>query len=448
MKSEKHILKKFYDLSIENHVPQAVLKGIPYIGETLYEIIFGSDAEKFIERVMQESNENQSIIIAKFEQIIASLEKPSPCIISFGSGNAEYILELSETLNKGQKHIVKSVKELIGGGGVNFTSRLLATEHEVYPILSIGQDRAGREICYELKQLAYRLKNNHQLIDFIDFENNFYVPNFHTANASIIIHEGNRTIFTQNPKGSKDTFLEFLKSRIRETERMIGIDPRVVCIGHLYSLADGNSENNSGELTKFIIDKYHHRTKIFANFGVSQLKLGIDYWEEYLQKIDLLQLNLGEIRILMNSNNGNSPPLYEIIKSLQERCITTIITLSKFGAIGTYKDGRDGIIIAPPIDFCFPVDPTGAGDAFYAGLTSELYLKSDFSFADFFSAIATGRLWATYACSTLGGAGDCPDNHKLEEYAEKVHQQGKYSIDTTRLSTAEPTIKIFDKAYY
>jgi hypothetical protein len=73
----------------------------------------------------------------------------------------------------------------------------------------------------------------------------------------------------------------------------------------------------------------------------------------------VFQLNLHEMRRFFSQRNARVS-LFDIVQWFRERRITAVITLDKFGAIGTYKDGRDGIILAWPFEIQGFVDSTGA----------------------------------------------------------------------------------------
>ncbi len=140
--------------------------------------------------------------------------------------------------------------------------------------------------------------------------------------------------------------------------------------------------------------------------------------------------------------------LSKIIKWLSENSITTVITLNRFGAIGNYKDGSDGIVIAWPLDVGKVVDPTGAGDAFASGMISTLKGKKHFSFNEFISAIEVGRSWASYACTSLGASTNCPDKKTIDIYMRKKSGYSRNRlIEVTKKSYAEQIVALIDKAY-
>ena len=89
----------------------------------------------------------------------------------------------------------------------------------------------------------------------------------------------------------------------------------------------------------------------------------------------------------------------------------------------------------PVLDVKKVIDPTGAGDAFAAGVTSYLSERPKFTTSDFQSAIGVGRVWAAYACRTKGGAGDCPGQKDLLKFQSE--------LDVTRVKAIEVRFRDF-----
>jgi sugar/nucleoside kinase (ribokinase family) len=162
----------------------------------------------------------------------------------------------------------------------------------------------------------------------------------------------------------------------------------------------------------------------------------------------VFQLNLHEMRRFFSQRDAKVS-LSDIVQWFKDkdRQITAIITLDKFGAIGTYKDGSKGVILAWPFEIQDFVDSTGAGDAFGAGLVSQLCGKADFSFAEFFDAIEVARTWAAYACRFLGGATDCPDQQLLQEFSEKKLAQRTDPVEVQEMKHVDRILRILDKAF-
>lgn len=438
------VIKSFVIYCQKNRIPQAALKGIPYIGESIEEVLYGGDMEHLIYTNAKISQEQQDEIIAKLEYLMDKFKDNARCIVAVGGGNAEY-LYIADEIKIGQKNIVNDSVEMIGGGAVNFAARLLATGHEVYPILSLGNDRPGRKVRDALLEIAYSGFPSDSLIEFMK-SNDFFVSSMKTSSATIIVQKTGRTALSYLTVGNEDDLIEFVEKRMREVQTAVRGYPAAIRVSHINRFRNTQNTEASGYITKLIIDKYKGRSILMINLGSSQIHLGTKYWESSLQNVDLVQLNLHEAKRLFSVDNSiKSPTLTNIIKWFQERKITAIITLSKFGAVGTYKDGKDGIVFAWPIETKDFVDPTGAGDAYSAGIASVLYDKTLFQFSDFLCAINEGKYWATYACTTMGGCGECPSLQTLKLFQNEIGEHDPTEVISQKNS--EQTLRLIDKAY-
>jgi sugar/nucleoside kinase (ribokinase family) len=369
-------------------------------------------------------------------------------ILTVGSGTTEYILRLDSDVQLGRKHIVNHRDELLGGSGVNYTLRLVNAGFSVFPILSIGKDQLGRRIRDEILASAQEAGLPKQALTFIKSDE-FLADNIKTPRSTIIVEKAQRTIFTEPiidttideneyPKHYKD----YMKRRLTNLDK-----PRIkaVMIGHIYADSPDLNRSDPGECTRYIIQTFRDECFVFANFGDSQIRMGAGSWENDLKGVSVFQLNLYEMRRLFAQKNAKIS-LLNIIEWMKNRCITAIITLDKFGAIGTYKD-REDVILAWPFELEDMVDSTGAGDAFGAGLVSQLYQKPDFSFGNFYDAIEEARIWAAYACRTLGGATNCPDIRALEDFHKGISKGQSDPVEKLNMKQADQILRILDKAY-
>lgn len=366
--------------------------------------------------------------------------KNSSMIITIGSGNIENVFELDGNLHIGRKHNVVS-HEFFGGSCINYTMRLISMGESVYPIPFIGKDKSGVLIQGKISELARKYNTPSQINEFIDSEN-FLIPSIETPKATILVHQGQRTIFSQGiPQMGKS--YNHIEERISTLKTVL---PKAgsVMIGHV---SPDCAIQTPGKITKKIIDEFSDNHFVFANFGNSQLIHGINFWRADLNRTDILQLNLDEMRRFFQASSMDYS-LMNIIKWLKENCITAVITLNRLGAIGTYRDGRDGIIIAWPITIPEIIDPTGAGDAFAAGLVSFLDGNKKFSFDDFLSAIEIGGYWASFACRSLGACAECPDKETLDLYIE--NELGAHQSKIMKMfdrDYPEQILNLIDKAY-
>jgi len=341
-------------------------------------------------------------------------------VIIIGSGNLENILTLEGKVRLGQKHLV-STHELIGGSCINYFLRMVTAGFEAFPIPQIGKDDLGFQIQARLIQLCRQMDLNDTIMDFI-LSPDFLIPGIQTAQATIIVHEGRRTIFSKMHSAGPDVVSKHTVERLG-TLTTSAFKKTSLMIGHVPS---DRTRQREDCITRQILSMVPSDWLVSINPGPSQYQLGVSYWEEELRQADIIQLNLFEIKTFFG-NSGLPNALSQIIDHLAKMSITAIITLNKFGAIGIYKGNKKQVVIADPLPIQNLVDPTGAGDAFAAGVICTLNGKKSFSFDEFIAAIHTGRLWASHACTTLGASGECPNAAQISRF-EKRFLEGQGSI--------------------
>jgi len=358
-----------------------------------------------------------------------------------GSGYGEYLLEILEELKIGQKNFVRS-HLCFGGSGVNYTLRLLNAGYQVFPILSVGNDDLGYKIREEIIAAGRR---NH-LIEAIQSainSDNFFTADVKTQTSIILVQKERRTCLTERAQDAE----KFHANLRRHVEIVCsGLLPHIkaVVIGHIHADNRDINPQTAGRCSKYVIDKFCKDRFILANFGDSQLNLGCNYWREYLAKISLFQLNLHEAKDFF-SINSKITSLSDIIEWCKDNQITTVITLDRYGAVCSYRDGRQGLIYVKPINLENIVDTTGAGDAFGAALVAKLYQKFNFSFEEFLFALKEGVIWAAYACRHLGGAANCPQRHQLKEFREKLYMAKENPVDVLDKKTAGEVLNLLEK---
>jgi hypothetical protein len=108
-------------------------------------------------------------------------------------------------------------------------------------------------------------------------------------------------------------------------------------------------------------------------------------------------------------------------------------------------------------------DTTGAGDAFGAAIVNWFYEKITRDRArvpvrpstdDWRAILAEARVWAAYACTTLGGAEEAPEKkliddlrRSLERSLEVEHSNELLHVDVQHASKAASTLFLLDRAY-
>lgn len=366
-------------------------------------------------------------------------------IVTFGSGNGELILTTSSEVELGAKHQV-GFKEFFGGSAVNHSLRLLKAGYPVLPVLSIGNDRIGHSIQKMIHEAALTIGVPDDVDEFIQ-DSHFFAKGINTPTSVVVVQEGRRTIFSQSLPGA-DRFLDYLDSRISDvldaTEPCGG--PGAIIIGHIYGDAPTQGQLG-GMCTRKILDAFQGICPVYANFGNTQIGLGLDHWKDVLKRIDTFQLNILEARRFMTSTDDRKT-LSEILSWFAENEISTVITLDRFGAVATHKDGNEAYYFAwPAIERQQIIDTTGAGDAFAAGMVAELSGKS-WNSANFSSALETARVWAALACMNYGASEQCPDLSTVMAYKRDAAKRKSFrAIEVQTARIAEQFIELIDLAY-
>jgi sugar/nucleoside kinase (ribokinase family) len=229
-------------------------------------------------------------------------------------------------------------------------------------------------------------------------------------------------------------------------------------IGHIYADRPGACAEEGGTITKRVIRAFQDRALLFANFGESQYCLGASFWEEELRALTVFQLSVEEARDFFSEcgrHSGRSTAqniprsLADMLSWFQDREITAVLTLDRFGAVATYR-GSEGVFFAPAFELEDFVDSTGAGDAFGAGLVHSLCTTGEpLTMESLRTAIRTARLWSAHACTTRGAASVCPTQDELAAFEDELHEKGQDpdQIDCRDLAAWDGILRILDRAY-
>jgi hypothetical protein len=389
------------------------------------------------------------------------------CVLVIGAANEEYVLDLPEHWEVGQKYTATS-HSFVGGSGVNYTRRLLHYGACLaIPIIPVGRDIAGEQIRAKiLNDLPFGL--DQQVRHTLENPDQFFVNGLRTQRSTILVGSEARTIFTEKRTPAQLTkFTEYLLGDNDRSSpgRLASLDAQLdvvgVVIGHILSDSREVSEKmgiEPGRCTRKIISQYSGSGKfIFANPGESQIRLTKEFWEKDFMQLDVLQLNLNEIKLLFKHEKTVDASLLEIVDWLAERHITTVITLDKLGAVCVCcpPGGPVDIIIALPLRISGLEDTTGAGDAFGAAIVTQLYLRQmrlgthqRLESHEWVPVLEEARYWAAYACTTRGGAEDCPSETELKSLRKRIREEGNWSrVDLKGRSEAESILFLLDRAY-
>lgn len=427
----------------------AAAANIPAVGPSLVTLMTATDRTQLLTAFQNLAPTVKAKVLSEMEKLAQAHSPSARPLIAIGSGNEESVLRCPEEVVLGRKHSVVPSRRY-GGSCVNYSLRLLACGVPVLPIASIGDDRSGNRIRRTFLRVAERCCPVKTVLDFIGSEA-FFAPGVETPQTTVLVHGPHRTIFSQAPTGAS-TFPTTLEQRLDVAERMIDGPPSAVLLGHIYGDRPDDHEDDlaaPGACTRVLVERYAGRSAVIVNFGQSQIERGAESWQDVLRKVDVLQLNLAEMRRLF-AGGGGRRSLKHIITWLAERSVTAVVTLDRLGALGTYKDGRQGTVFAwSLINSDDVADPTGSGDAFAAGVATVLRARPDPSFLEFREAMGVGRLWAAYACTKIAGEEAHPTPALLAQFNHDLEQQRKYRpVEELHGFRAEEVIDLFDMAYH
>lgn len=367
-------------------------------------------------------------------------------VLIVGGCNGEYILQLPQQLELGQKNLAQS-DWLIGGGGINQTLRLLKTDSSPLPIpiLPVGYDDLGLKIREHLLREYYLAKAPQIVIEYLESKQ-FFVPNLSTRLSTIAIHAGERTIIAEKMKGMAD-FYGHLQERIEALNSYVEPNLKALIIGDIQADDSDNNPSHPGQCTQYLLNRFGKKCLILANPGQGQLRLEPNFWLKNLSQVDILQLNIREAhQLLTRIKKFSISSLSKLIDEFYEHQVNTVITCDKYGVLGLYAREPNKIIFAPAIKLSHTVDSTGAGDAFGAGLISHL-CSPNFSLEDFKQGIDRARIWAAYACCHVGGATNCPTSEELKVFQKQMLKISDEVLVLDRQSI-KPVLRILERIYF
>lgn len=366
------------------------------------------------------------------------MKKQKKTAIVIGGANGERVLSISPVNYKpGRKHLLSPSQTVGGGSSVNHACRLLAAGVNVIPIVPVINDHTGKLVVRTLEAAAEK----GGLEGDFEFKRQWFLrpktDNEKTQFTTILNIGEDRNVFSETGTGLANSFSCHFNRLIPSYEPE---SVSAVLIGHVY--ADRELKLS---ITRKIIEKFSDKCPIVANFGSSQYEDGYLAWKEDLSNITCFQLDLVEMRRFFGDP---SKKVQEMLNWFRDKC-TVVITLERMGAVAQVK-GKSEIIFVWPYELPpeMIVDTTGAGDAFAAGLTSELMNKKRIpgTANTWKSIFANAALWAAYACCHIGGALDCPKREELETFRE-INGSLARGVDIYDVDMGEPILRLIDRMF-
>jgi sugar/nucleoside kinase (ribokinase family) len=356
-------------------------------------------------------------------------------ICCIGSANLEHIISVEPSLYLGGKNDIAEQMVSAGGSALNQSCRLLSMSFRTLPLLPVGDDEGGRKAIDILRMSLKKggVESELNLDDLVQRGKS-------TSSAVVVIDPlGRRTILSGTGTAS-DCFEEWLRCRL---DRLDQHPPGAVVVGHI-------GADRHGHMTRGIVNRFSGEdTYILVNMGRTQYQQGPGAFLEVLGKVDCLQFELAEAkRFVLPYLGSESAPIEDVLRWLVDHAgaRSVVLTLAEAGAVACHRDAADEILIAWPYDLEGIIrDTTGAGDAFAAGLASAM-VGSDKGINQFQNALVIARDWAAYACTTLGGAHNCPSRKELQAFVEQHQDQVLRVPERRSWGTARHILRYFDIA--
>jgi len=350
-------------------------------------------------------------------------------VLAIGGASVEHSYAIAGEFEADRKYSTDPQPRLAGGSAINHACRLLALGVDVEPIVPLAKaDPLCSVIVRALDEAEQTGHGSYRRTDLL-----IRGAELTTPYTTIIRQGASRAALNEFSPVLMERFAEHLDrqlSRLASSRKR----PDLVAIGHIHAdrrAQDMHGVGHGGALTEQILmaDSLSSARR-YVNFGSAQFELGARRWERTLRdSVDVFQLDIGEARRFCHDAGLERLSLEEILGWFRDRC-TVVISLERFGAVGQLR-GMDSAVAAWPYLLERVADSTGAGDAMGAGImTSMLANPFDLETDDldtraskFASALAFGRLCAAYACTTVGGANECPSLEALVEFetSEKRH---------------------------
>lgn len=347
-------------------------------------------------------------------------------VLTVGGASVEHSYAIPGEFEPDTKYSTPPQPRLAGGSSVNHACRLLAMGIDVHAVVPLAKaDPLSAVIVRALEEAEQTGEASFRRGDLF-----VRGADLTTPYTTIIRQGASRAALNEFAPALMERFGEHLDRHLAAVEGARR-PPDLVAIGHLHAdrrRAGSGEPGFGGALTEKILRaKSLAGARRFVNFGSAQYELGAGHWETLLRDhVDVFQLDIGEARRFCRDAGLPNTSLESIFGWFRGRC-TVVISLERFGAIGQLAES-DAPVAAWPYLLEQVVDSTGAGDAMGAGIMTAM-LANPFDLEEdtpgaraekFAGALAFGRVCAAHACTTVGGAHDCPDLGGLRRFERRA----------------------------
>lgn len=332
-----------------------------------------------------------------------------------------------------EQYIPANIENAIWWGWFNYYNNLINLWKEVFPILTLWDDKDWIELINQIKSKI----NNIWLKNLIE-----PIKWLKTPDSLIIAHnwvEWWRTILGS----SWDDIYLYTTYAKNIINKIINdwLDLSSIMISHIRSDNKSIIKNKKLTTQKIIELFWNNDSLIYSNLWWSQLEYWYEYWKNrWINNIDFQQLNWEEVKFFFWVKN-----LFEAISIIKNEKLNFIITLWKKWVIYCDSNKVDEIIYIEQnyelnnnkqyndeLDLWKNIiDWTWAWDAFASGVVYKLDWNKNFSEDNILEAI---QFWMTsliYACSYIWGSTKTPnlkEHNKFHNIYKKNYKIYKINI--------------------
>lgn len=309
-------------------------------------------------------------------------------VVGFGALNLDKLYHVNKIAHEDEESYIQDYTESCGGSASNTIIGLSRLGNQTGFVGKVAADPEGSLLLNNLQNENVDTK----LVEIADNDRSGTVNGY-------IDKEGQRALYVDPGVNDRikieDLDMEFLDK---------------IKILHLSSFV-GKKHTDSIETQKTVLKQLSDGVTLSFDPGRLYVERGLEFIDSFLNRTDILLLNLEELKLLKTTLNS-SQDIVKYCNELQDEY--TINTLAvKLGSNGVYvsSNSKSQFIGAFKVE-C--VDTTGAGDAFNAG-----FLHSQLRNDDVFESGLIGNFVASNCVTEYGATQGLPNLSKLEDIHEK-----------------------------
>lgn len=308
-------------------------------------------------------------------------------VVGIGALNLDKLYHVNSIAHEDEESYIQDYTESCGGSAANTIIGLSRLGNETGFVGKIGADPEGSLLLNNLQNENVNTKQ----VQIADNDRSGTVNGY-------IDQEGQRALYV-DPGVNDCIKFEDLDMEVLNNFKIL----------HLSSFV-GKKHLDSIETQKSVLKQISNDISVSLDPGRLYTKLGLKFMDPFLNRTDILLLNLEELKLLKSNTLDSNENIIKCCDKLHEEyAIKTIVV--KLGSNGVYvsSNSNSKFIDAFKVE-C--VDTTGAGDAFNAG-----FLHSQLNGDDVIKSGLIGNFVASNCVAEYGATRGLPDLSKLEEYS-------------------------------